>query len=124
MVVGQMVGGVVMALGFALTEEIFINKGYILNPSLADFLVPTVADVPEIVPIFMEDPSPIGPFGAKGVGEPSTVATAPAVANAIYDAVGVRITELPITAERVWKALQQKRQQSLSAAASSTVSHD
>ena len=59
----------------------------------------------------VEDPYPNGPFGAKGVGEPGTVATAAAVANAVYDAVGVRMRQLPITAERVWKALQEKKQQ-------------
>lgn len=107
-VIGQIQGGVVMGLGSALSEEIVIDKGFVTNPSLANFLVPTASDVPEIVPIIVEAPYPNGPFGAKGVGEPGTVATAAAVANAVYDAVGVRIKQLPITAERVWKALQEK----------------
>jgi CO/xanthine dehydrogenase Mo-binding subunit len=107
-VIGQIEGGVVMGLGFALSEEIVIEKGHVLNPSLANFLIPTAGDVPEILPIMVEDPYPNGPFGAKGVGEPGTVATAAAVANAIYDAVGVSVTRLPITAERVWKALEEK----------------
>ena len=110
-VVAQIQGGVVMGLGFTLSEEIVFDKGHLVNPSLANFLIPTACDVPEIVPIVVEDPYPNGPFGAKGVGEPGHVATAAAVANAIYDAVGVRIRQLPITAERVWRALQEKQQQ-------------
>ncbi len=115
MVIGQMVGGVVMGLGMAMTEELVCDKGRFVNTSFANFLVPTVADVPEIVPIMVEDPYPNGPFGAKGVGEPGTVATAAAVANAICDAVGVRITQLPITAERVWRALQEKKKSAAAA---------
>ncbi len=107
-VVAQIQGGVVMGLGFALTEEIVIENGYVKNPSFATFLIPTAADVPEIVPLYVEDPYPNGPFGAKGVGEPGAVATAAAVANAVHDAVGVRIRRLPITAERVWRALEEK----------------
>jgi CO/xanthine dehydrogenase Mo-binding subunit len=99
----------VMGLGMALSEEVVVEKGYVRNSSLATYLVPTSADVPEIVSIIVEDPYPNGPFGAKGCGEPGTVATAAAVANAVYDAVGVRIKQLPITAERVWKALQEKQ---------------
>jgi CO/xanthine dehydrogenase Mo-binding subunit len=109
-VVAQIESGVVMGLGFALSEEIVVDKGHVLNASLAHFLIPTAADVPEIVPIMVEDAYPNGPFGAKGVGEPGTVATAAAVANAIYDAVGVSVSRLPITSERVWKALEEKRQ--------------
>ena len=106
---GQMEGGVVMGLGMALCEEVVVEKGYVLNSSLASYLVPTSADVPEIVSVIVEDPYPNGPFGAKGAGEPGTVATAAAVANAVYDAVGVRIKQLPITPERVWKALEEKQ---------------
>lgn len=106
LVKGQMQGGVVMGLGFALSEEIVLHQGSVVNPSCSTFILPTAADIPEIVPILVEDEYPAGPFGAKGVGEPGAVATAAAVANAVYDAVGVRIRQLPITAERVWKALQ------------------
>ncbi len=109
MVEAQMHGGVSMGLGFALSEELILNKGRVLNPSLANYLIPTAADTPEIVSIIVEDPYPDGPFGAKGVGEPGAVPTAGAIANAVFDAVGVRITRLPITAERVWRALQEKR---------------
>ncbi|MGA3128477.1 MAG: xanthine dehydrogenase family protein molybdopterin-binding subunit [Candidatus Korobacteraceae bacterium] len=114
----QVQGGVVMGLGYSLLEEIVLKNGYVMNPSLAHFLIPTAADVPEIVPVVVEDPYPEGPFGAKGVGEPGMVATAAAIAAAVYDAVGVRIKQLPVTAERVWKALQEKaaEEKSMSAA--------
>ena len=105
----QMQGGVSMGLGFALSEELVLNKGRVLNPSLANYLIPTATDTPEIVSIIVEDPYPNGPFGAKEVGEPGAVPTAGAIANAVFDAVGVRMTRLPITAERVWRALQEKR---------------
>jgi CO/xanthine dehydrogenase Mo-binding subunit len=95
-VAAQIEGGVIMGLGFAMTEEVVFDQGRVLNPSLAAFLIPTAADVPEIVPLMVEDPYPNGPYGA--------------IANAIYDAVGVRVRQLPITAERVWKALQEKAQ--------------
>ena len=108
LVQAQMEGGVSMGLGYALSEEIVVEKGRIVNPSLATYLIPTAGDTPEIETITVEDPYPNGPFGAKGVGEPGALPTAAAVANAVYDAVGVRITQLPITAERVWKALQEK----------------
>jgi CO/xanthine dehydrogenase Mo-binding subunit len=109
LVEAQMQGGVSMGLGFALTEEVALQKGRVLNPSLANYLIPTAADTPEIITIIVEDPYPDGPFGAKGVGEPGAVPTAGAIANAVFDAVGVRITRLPITAERVWRALQKKK---------------
>jgi CO/xanthine dehydrogenase Mo-binding subunit len=109
LVEAQMQGGVSMGLGFALSEEIVVKQGHIVNPTLANYLLPTAGDTPEIVPIIVEHPYPNGPFGAKGVGEPGALPTAAAVANAVYDAVGVRITELPITAERVWEALEEQR---------------
>jgi len=104
----QIIGALSNGLGFALTEELVVNQGHVVNSSLANYLIPTAADMPEIVPIIVEDPYPLGPFGAKGAGEPGAVGIAGAVANAVFDAIGVRITQLPITAERVWKALQEK----------------
>jgi len=106
LVKSQLEGSVVMGLGFTLSEELVIEGGYIKNPSLSEFLIPTAKDSVEIVPIIVEDPYPNGPFGAKGVGEPGCVPTAAAVANAVYDAIGVRITKLPLNPERVWRALQ------------------
>jgi CO/xanthine dehydrogenase Mo-binding subunit len=107
LVEAQMEGGVSMGLGYALTEEIVVEQGRILNPNFATYLIPTVSDTPAIETITVEDPYPNGPFGAKGVGEPGALPTAAAIANAVYDAVGVRIRQLPVTAERVWKALQE-----------------
>jgi len=94
---GQICGGVAMGLGFALMEE--FTPGQTL--SLKDYLIPTIADVPEIVPIIVESAEPTGPFGAKGVGEPALIPTAPAIINALADALGQRIYELPANLERV-----------------------
>jgi nicotinate dehydrogenase medium molybdopterin subunit len=98
---GQIEGGVVMGLGFALTEEYV--PGQTLN--FSTYLIPTALEVPEIVPILVESDEPAGPFGAKGVGEPAMIATAPAVLNAISRATGTRIWRLPATPERVYRAL-------------------
>jgi CO/xanthine dehydrogenase Mo-binding subunit/aerobic-type carbon monoxide dehydrogenase small subunit (CoxS/CutS family) len=102
---GQIEGGVVMGLGFALTEEYV--PGRTLN--FSTYLIPTALEVPEIVPILVEPHDPHGPFGAKGVGEPAMIATAPAVLNAISRAVGVRMFRLPATPERVFRALSAER---------------
>jgi CO/xanthine dehydrogenase Mo-binding subunit len=107
-----MEGGVAQGLGFTLTEEVVIRDGIILTPSLHNYLIPTSLDVPEITPIILESGEGLGSFSNRGIGEPPACATAGAIANAIYDAVGVRITELPITSERVFNALQQKQAQS------------
>ncbi len=105
----QIEGSVVMGLSNALFEELKMENGRILNDSLADYKLATVLDMPEIVPIIVEAPHREGPFGAKGVGEPAAGAMAPAIANAIFDAVGIRIKDLPITAEKVWAALKEKK---------------
>lgn len=97
---GQIYGGVVMGLGFALMEE--FNPGK--TESLKDYHIPTCADVPEIIPIIVEDYEPTGPFGAKGVGEPALIPTAPAILNAISNALGSRIYKLPANLERVLAA--------------------
>jgi CO/xanthine dehydrogenase Mo-binding subunit len=97
---GQIHSGVAMGLGFALMEEFIPGK----TESMKDYHIPSCADMPEIVSIIVEDPEPTGPFGAKGVGEPALVPTAPAILNAIADALGVRIYDLPANLERVVKA--------------------
>ena len=102
---GQIQGGVAMGLGYATMEEVLTQGGTVLTPSLAEYMIPTALDVPAIETVLVEDADPSGPFGAKGIGEPPACPTAAAVANAVYDAVGVRMTELPITAERVFLAL-------------------
>jgi CO/xanthine dehydrogenase Mo-binding subunit len=103
---GQMQGGAVQSLGFALTEGLqFDDRGRLTNPSLLDYRKLTAADVPPIETIIVEVPSPAGPFGARGVGEPPIVPAPAAIANAVEDATGARITELPITPERIALAL-------------------
>ena len=99
-VVGQICGGIAMGMGFALMEEFEPGK----TLSMKDYHIPTCADMPEVVPIIVESPEPSGPFGAKGVGEPALIPTAPAILNAIADALGVRIYALPANLERVLAA--------------------
>jgi CO/xanthine dehydrogenase Mo-binding subunit len=105
---GQIEGGAVYALGYGLSEEVVIREGKIQTPSFAEYLIPTSLDAPELQTILLESGDGVGPFGAKGVGEPSVNSVAPAIANAVFDAVGVRIRDLPITAEKVFKALRAK----------------
>jgi CO/xanthine dehydrogenase Mo-binding subunit len=112
LVEGQVEGGVSMGVGFALQEEILFNKdGVQMNPNLTNYIMPTSLDMPEVEVDIVDNYDPSGPFGAKGVGEPTLVPTAAAIANAIYDAVGVRIYSLPATAEKVHAALKAKRTQ-------------
>ena len=103
---GQIEGGVIQGLGYALLEELVIQKGKVMNPNLTDYKVYTAPDIPEIKDILVETIEPAGPFGAKGLGEAVLLPTAPAIANAIYDAIGVRIKELPITPEKILQALK------------------
>jgi CO/xanthine dehydrogenase Mo-binding subunit len=102
---GQIEGGVAQGLGQALSEEIVYEGGHVLNPNLTDYKMPTALDLPRIESILVQHPSLVGPYGAKGVGEPPSIEPPAAVANAVASAVGVRITSLPITAEKVALAL-------------------
>jgi CO/xanthine dehydrogenase Mo-binding subunit len=102
---GQVEGGVAQGLGMALMEEFFPGKG----ENLHDYLIPTVGDIPPVESILIEDPSSIGPFGAKGIGEQAVIPTAPAILNAIHDAVGVRIRKTPATPDRVRAAIVAKQ---------------
>jgi CO/xanthine dehydrogenase Mo-binding subunit len=99
---GQITGGVAMGTGFALMEEFVPEE----TTSFVNYLIPTSKDIPEVVPILVEDTEPTGPFGAKGVGEPALIPTAPAILNAIADAIGERIYHLPANLERVREAVQ------------------
>ena len=88
-----------------MMENVIMEKGITLSPTLAEYLIPTAVDAPDVETIMIESGGGVGPFGAKGIGEPSCVPTAPALANAVSDALGVRIYELPITPEKILKAL-------------------
>ncbi|MCC7347081.1 MAG: xanthine dehydrogenase family protein [Variibacter sp.] len=98
---GQIEGGVVQGLGQALSEEIVYEGGRVRNPNLTDYKMPTARDAPRVRSILVERPSEVGPFGAKGVGEPPVIEPPAAIANAIACAVGARVTSLPITAEKI-----------------------
>ena len=106
---GQLIGGIQHGLGYALTEAMtWDDKGHLLTPSFLDYKIFRSTDMPEIHVDWVESHDPLGPFGAKGVGEPGLVPTAPAIANAIYDAIGVRIKSLPITPDKILAALREK----------------
>lgn len=103
---GQIHGGTQNGLGYALSEEMLYKEGRLITPSFSEYLMPTAMDMPHVETIILESRSGLGPFGAKGIGEPSMTPVAPAVANAIADAIGVRVFEMPITPERIWRALE------------------
>jgi 4-hydroxybenzoyl-CoA reductase alpha subunit len=108
---GQVEGALQQGIGYALTEEMAFEDGKVMNPNFADFKILGAADMPRKIDVkFVETClEPSGPFGAKGVGEHGLVATAPAIANAIYDAVGVRVKSLPMTPEKILNALKEKK---------------
>jgi xanthine dehydrogenase molybdenum-binding subunit len=105
---GQIYGGAAMGAGYALTERLILEKGEVMNPNFRDYKILTAKDVIPIEPVIVETMDADGPYGAKGIGEPGLVPTAPAIANAIYDAIGVRIKDLPMTPERILKAIKEK----------------
>ena len=103
---GQIQGGAQNGQGYALSEEMLYEEGRLLTPSFSEYLMPTAMDMPKVECILLESRSGVGPYGAKGIGEPAMTAVAPAIANAVADAIGVRVFELPITPERVVAALK------------------
>jgi 4-hydroxybenzoyl-CoA reductase subunit alpha len=106
---GQLEGSVQMGLGYVLSEKLYIDKGQNLNPSFLDYKFPTAIEMPVVKTVIVEENEPEGPYGAKGIGESSVIPVVPAIANAIYDAIGVSIKELPITPEKVLKALKNRK---------------
>jgi CO/xanthine dehydrogenase Mo-binding subunit len=108
LVEGQMDGGFAMGYGYAIFEDINLKNGKMLHDSYTNYIIPTAMDMPEVEKIIIEDPESTAPYGAKGIGEPVLVAVAPAILNAIYNAVGVRITEIPVTPEKLLKAIKEK----------------
>lgn len=107
----QIEGGILTGIGFALTEELVLRAGKPINANFIDYRVPTSMDFPEMKSIFVEAPHRDGPYGAKGVGEPAIAPTAPAIGNAVFDAIGIRIRDLPITPEKILRALKEKGQE-------------
>jgi CO/xanthine dehydrogenase Mo-binding subunit len=107
-VVGQIEGALVQALGYALLEDFRTRDGRVLTDRLSTYLIPTVLDVPgRVESIIVETPDPNGPWGARGMGEMPYLPLAAAVANAVYDATGVRFYDFPLTPERVWRGLRE-----------------
>jgi carbon-monoxide dehydrogenase large subunit len=105
----QIEGGVVQGLSSVLFESLKLDKGVPRNPSFVDYRIASSLDAPrQIIGMFVEVPQDDGPWGARGVGEHTMVPAAPAVANALYDAAGIRFTEMPLTAERIYMALQRQ----------------
>ena len=102
----QLAGAAITGIGQAIFEEIAYDNGQLINPNLVDYVLPSLGDMPPVIdPICVETPDRNGPFGAKGIGESALIPVAPAIANAIYDAVGVRIKDLPIKAEKIYLSL-------------------
>ena len=105
----QVEGGMMQALGTVLYEELLLKDGKVLNKSFVDYKIPTIDNTPEtFIAMGVEHPEETGPYGARGIGEPAMVPGAPAIANAIFNATGCRFTEMPITPEKMLKALQEK----------------
>jgi len=104
----QIQGGAIMGMGFGLTERLYIDgqTGICINPTMVDFKVPSIMDVPMVEPMIIEPVDPFGPYGAKGVGEPPYSLPAPAIANAIYNAIGVRFNEIPINIRSILDGLE------------------
>lgn len=111
---GQVEGSVQMGLGYAMYEDMQVRDGRVINPGFRDYRFPTALDMPQIKTIFVGEPDPVGPFGAKECGEGSTAPVAPAIANAISDATGIRFYQIPIDPERVWREMQKKKDRQVS----------
>ena len=107
---GQIYGAALMGAGYALTEQVILKNGRFMNDNFLDYKLLTAMDNVPVQPVIVETDDPAGPYGAKGIGEPGLVPTAPAIANAIFDAVGVRIRDLPITQEKVLAAIKEKQE--------------
>jgi CO/xanthine dehydrogenase Mo-binding subunit len=102
---GQIEGAVMQGIGYSLSEELLVDEGRVSSPHFGDYKIPNVQDIPELKTVILASESGPGPYNAKGIGENPSGPVAPAIANAVEDAVGIRIRDLPITAERVYRAL-------------------
>ncbi len=107
-VLGQIHGGVIQGLGIGLHEAMVYDEyGQLLTGTFMDYDLPKIDTVPEVEAILVENPSPNGPFGARGIGEPPITAGAAALANAVREAVGARVADLPLRAEKIWRAMHE-----------------
>ena len=102
---GQCEGGVAQGIGYALMEHVITDQGRVINDDLTRYPVPTAADMPLIAVVPIEIPDATGPFGAKGAAENATIPTAPAILDAIAEAIGIRFTSIPVTPERIFRVL-------------------
>jgi len=106
---GQIIGSCHMGLGQVLSEQMVYGRtGHLQNPNLLDYKIPSVHEMPNVTPIIIESCDPEGPFGAKEAGEGPLLPILPAVVNAVYDAIGIRINDLPLTPDKVWAAISKK----------------
>ena len=106
---GQTEGGIIQGLGYALFEDTLVADGIIQTTGFSTYMLPTAADVPELIEMtFIEEPSKLGPYGAKGISEIVLVPTAPAILNAVTDALSIRFTKIPLTAEEVLRELAER----------------
>jgi xanthine dehydrogenase molybdenum-binding subunit len=111
LVEGQIEGGAVQAVAYGWMEGyVYRDNGKVGNPNLLDYAIPTAMDIPNITSVILEEASPLGPYGAKGVGEPPIIPGAAAIVNAVHDAIGVRVTNIPMTPERIVAALREKKE--------------
>lgn len=106
LVEGQIDGGFAMGVGYTIHEDLNLYKGEIINDRFSSYIIPTALDIPDINKILVEEPEETSPYGAKGIGEPVMLAVAPAILNAIYNATRVRMTEIPVTPDRLLKAIK------------------
>jgi len=104
---GQIEGGLVQGIGYGLMEELRVEDGRVITTHFGDYKIPTIKDVPNLRTVILEGETGVGPYNIKGIGENPISPVAPAIANAIEDAVGVRIRDLPVTAEKIYKALRE-----------------
>jgi CO/xanthine dehydrogenase Mo-binding subunit len=105
---GQIDGGVVTAIGYALMEQLLIDQGRVTTTNFGESKIPSMRDIPPLKTVIQEFPVGNGPYGAMSIGEPPVLVAAAAIANAVHDAVGVRIFDLPITAEKVLRELKNR----------------
>ena len=113
MALGQIYGGVMQAVGFATMEDLYMtDSGIYRANTFLEYKMPTILEMPELAGGFVETIDPFGPYGAKGLAEPPIIAVAPAITNAVYDAIGVRATQIPLTPERMQKLMENKKKES------------